>query len=379
MKILFVSIVGNVLDKNTWSGTTYYLHKHLSNHYEVFQISSLRGLKKPFEIIFRILNILFNKRILLDTSIILTKLYAFKIKLYLIMHRDIDLVISDSSIPLTFLKSHVKKIVYTDSNFFCMINYYDQFKNLSFGSKRRGNYLEERSLNNVDKIIYSSEWAKNSSVEAYGISEAKIHVIPFGLNLDRITNIAEVFERIKIRSENYKLKLIFIGRNWIRKGGNIAYKTMLNLRKNHNFDAYLTVIGCLPQLKNKYVNEVGFLDRNINSDYGYLNNLISESHFLILPTQADCTPMVCAEANSHGVPVVVTDTGGVSSIVNNGVNGFLVQDYNNEKGFADRIASVIKNKEKYIKLCYSSRNYCENHLTWESNIPKLIDIIESFN
>ncbi|WP_137463714.1 glycosyltransferase, partial [Escherichia coli] len=47
---------------------------------------------------------------------------------------------------------------------------------------------------------------------------------------------------------------------------------------------------------------------------------------LLLPTIADCYGMVFCEAAAFGLPVVATDTGGVSSIVINERTGILIKD-----------------------------------------------------
>tara|TARA_B100000315_G_C14536267_1_gene568611 strand:- start:23 stop:745 length:723 start_codon:yes stop_codon:yes gene_type:complete len=238
MRVLFISIVGSVHDKNTWSGTTHYLYKHLSQHYETENLSTLKTKKAPFKFAYRIASKFSSKTFLFDTSHFLAKLYAREIEQYLKSTKDLGLIVSDSSIPMAYLRTNIKTMVYTDSNFNAMLAAHHEFQNLSRLSINRGNDLEERALNNIDYVVYSSEWAKRTAVEAYGINESKIHVNPFGLNLDEIQDIDKVRSAIEDRWRTPAIDLIFIGRNWERKGGDIAYKTMLNLRKNHNFDSW---------------------------------------------------------------------------------------------------------------------------------------------
>ena len=54
-----------------------------------------------------------------------------------------------------------------------------------------------------------------------------------------------------------------------------------------------------------------------------LYRAFAESHFLVLPTQADCTPLVIAEANAFGVPCLVSVLGGLPTLVQDGQNGRL--------------------------------------------------------
>ncbi len=55
-----------------------------------------------------------------------------------------------------------------------------------------------------------------------------------------------------------------------------------------------------------------------------IDRLFAESHFLLLPSRADCAPVVIAEAGSFGVPVVASDVGGISTAVRNGINGYVL-------------------------------------------------------
>lgn len=54
-----------------------------------------------------------------------------------------------------------------------------------------------------------------------------------------------------------------------------------------------------------------FLDKNRPKDAARLSALYAEAHLLLLPSRADCTLTVIAEAMAHGTPVLATDVGGI--------------------------------------------------------------------
>ncbi len=85
-------------------------------------------------------------------------------------------------------------------------------------------------------------------------------------------------------------------------------------------DVHLTLVGeCLTLFGRARDRGRGYLDKSRPKHAARLRALYAAAHLFVLPTRADCTPMVLAEAGAHGTPVLVTDTGGVGSLVMEGV------------------------------------------------------------
>jgi glycosyltransferase involved in cell wall biosynthesis len=88
--------------------------------------------------------------------------------------------------------------------------------------------------------------------------------------------------------------------------------------------------------------EFGELPANCN----FLGNILnagaycSKADLFMLPTNYEGLPMVIIEAMSFGKPVVASNVGGISEIVRNGVNGYVVE--NNAKTFASYIKNILE-------------------------------------
>src|SRR5690606_32344829 len=82
--------------------------------------------------------------------------------------------------------------------------------------------------------------------------------------------------------------------------------------------AKLIIAGCsIPDhLDQRHIVNIGFLDKRKQDQEAKLIDYYKRSHFLILPSKADCTPVVFSEANSFALPVITSKTGGIETIVN---------------------------------------------------------------
>jgi glycosyltransferase involved in cell wall biosynthesis len=74
--------------------------------------------------------------------------------------------------------------------------------------------------------------------------------------------------------------------------------------------------------------------------------------------------LVILEAMSQGLPVIATKCGGPEEVIEDGINGYLV-DYSNDENivnvFVEKIEFLIKNPEIYEKI---SKNNIEKAKEW---------------
>ena len=108
------------------------------------------------------------------------------------------------------------------------------------------------------------------------------------------------------------------------------------------------------------------MNKNIPEQRARLQRLYLDSDFFLLPTRADCTPIVLSEANAFGLPALATDVGGVSDIIRDGENGFVLPLEAGGKEYAAAIAAAFANRENYRALRHKSRNAYEERLNWDA-------------
>jgi glycosyltransferase involved in cell wall biosynthesis len=209
-------------------------------------------------------------------------------------------------------------------------------------------------------ILYSSDWAAHSAMSNYNASQDKISVVSFGDSLNAVPS----FNELSYRKLTDTCKLLFIGSNWERKGGPLAME-IYNQMLQHGLKSLLSIVGCNPEIQpQKGIRIYPFLDKANAIDNDLLYQLYMESDFLLLPTRADCTPVVFSEAAAFGLPVITTDTGGIKSVIHNGENGFYLPIEAGAEMYVDLISKIMDEKPQRISLQSKSREAYESRLNW---------------
>lgn len=125
------------------------------------------------------------------------------------------------------------------------------------------------------------------------------------------------------------------------------------------------------------VTEFGELPANCH----FLGNILnagaycSKADLFMLPSNYEGLPMVIIEAMSFGKPVVASDVGGISEIVRNDTNGYVVE--NSAEAFATRIREILQNREKYEAFSRASLDIYNAELTVDKMVAGYLNIYQS--
>jgi glycosyltransferase involved in cell wall biosynthesis len=364
MKISYVTTY-DALDIHNWSGLGYSIAKMLEN--QNADINYIGNLQTQLNFILKIKRRFYRefseKTFDISREPFVAKRYAEQVQTKLTTNTDI--VFSPGSIPIALLETKKPKVFYTDATFAGMLGFYDYFSNLCAETIKHGNYLEQKALESSELIIFSSDWAAKTAIDNYGINPNKIKVVPFGSNINCKRKLDDIKNIINDRSVN-TLNLLFLGVDWVRKGGDFAVKIASELN-NSGLKTKLHIAGIqkLPfdNIPDFIINH-GYISKSTQEGINRIEQLLSNSHFLILPSLADCTPVVYSEANSFGLPCITTNVGGIPTIIKNEINGKLFSLNADVLEWCEYISNSFTDKAKYNALCMSSFGEYENRLNW---------------
>ncbi|MEI7817938.1 MAG: glycosyltransferase family 4 protein [Desulfuromonadales bacterium] len=269
--------------------------------------------------------------------------------------------VASSIIP--FLKTDIPIISLSDATFAAMEGYYDNYSDLLPSSRKAGHELERRTLEKSARAVYPSPWAAESAVKDYAMPRELTAVYPLGANLDEPPGRKDVLAK----QRGAECRLLLLGRDWERKGGDIALDALRELLQL-GIPASLTVVGCRPPdgVVHPRMEVVPFVNKNEPAGRLRFRELLLTSDFLVLPTRAECYGYVFAEASAFGLFSFATDTGGVPGVVTDGDNGRLLQLSAGGKEWAEAIAEQFSDEERYKTGRLHARNAFDQSLNWDA-------------
>ena len=293
-------------------------------------------------------------------------------------HSDANFIFAPaSSTEIALLNTSIPIIYSSDVTFALIDSYYDNFSNLLKISRKESNFIEKKALDVSKFIIYPSVWAKESAINDYLIDKDKIKVIPWGANFDYIENTCNE----KKITKSGKIKILFVGVDWYRKGGDIVYKTCENIREKYNLDIELLICGCTPIGVDSNVNWIkcfGRLNKNLKEDLDMLIDLYSNAHLLFVPSRNECYGMVFCEASAYSLPIISHNTGGIGSVVSHNVNGYLLDVDSPLQEYEAKIMYLVNNPDIYRLFSINSRNIYEKKLNWRAWVKNLFSYINNY-
>jgi glycosyltransferase involved in cell wall biosynthesis len=241
--------------------------------------------------------------------------------------------------------------------------YSSEYSHLLALSIRQGEIVEQAAFRNASKLLFESSWAARSAVEDYGIDTQRVHFIAAGANLDHIPPR----EQVLAKKPSEHCRLLFVGIDWQRKGGDIAYETLLKLEEM-GIEAELIICGCVPpkSVTHQRLTVIPFLDKNDERQVHDLEKLYTMADFLLVPTRSEAFGIVFCEAAAFGLPAITTRTGGVPEVVRDGENGYALPFEARGEDYARIIAELYQDEQRYQQLSQSSRAIYERHLNWDA-------------
>ncbi len=194
-----------------------------------------------------------------------------------------------------------------------------------------GKIAEKNAIRNADILTTDSKFVQKIYFDKFGL---KIEYLPAPLDIKKFANIPK---------SKLKNQVVFIGRDSHEKG--------IDILKSIESSINCKVIYCT------------------NIDWAETMKILQESKLLIVPSRQESLPQVIKEAFYLKVPVIASDVGGISELVENNKTGILVPNENPEK-LKIAINNLLENIELQEILKQNAYNFILEYFTWEKLLPK---------
>ncbi|MEO1146059.1 MAG: glycosyltransferase family 4 protein, partial [Cyanobacteria bacterium J06638_22] len=276
-----------------------------------------------------------------------------------------DVIFSPETVPIAYLDCPQPTVFWVDATFAGMVDFYAKFMNLCPETLRQGQQMEQAVLDKCSLAIYASDWAAKSAIAHYDVPPEKVKVVPFGANIECSRSFDDVQQIVQSRDQKV-CKLLFLGVDWVRKGGEIALQVARELNAQ-GVRTELTIIGCQPEIEGalpEFVKPLGFISKGTEAGMATIQTALTESHFLIVPSVAECFGIVFCEASSYGVPSIATNVGGIPTAIKDQHNGKLFPLGASIQNYCSFIADTFSDYSRYTELALSSFNEYQTRLNW---------------
>lgn len=279
-----------------------------------------------------------------------------------------DVVMAPEINLLAYLECDRPLVLWTDTPYAGLLNGYGDFSHLCQETMNHLTTMDRLTLHKCQLAIFPSAWAANIAIEQYQVDPAKVKVVPFGANVECDRTLEDIQALVKSRSTQ-TCKLLFIGADWVRKGGAVALDVAKQLKQN-GMDVELTIVGCYPPETDyplpDFVKAIGFINKSTPDGLTYFNRLIAESHFLIVPSKAETYGNVFCEANSFGVPCLATNAGGITTIIRDRINGMTFSPDASPDEYCTYIQAVFQHPSIYDELALSAFHEYQTRFDWSA-------------
>lgn len=355
--------------KKTWSGTTYSLYQALSSLSRVTSISSpsfsyLQKLKFYINSLLRgqaSNNMNFNYFFLESKS--------FEIKRTI---NDFPRSDGQNILQIGDLAKLHESGIYQDLSISFILYCRDKdpeafkysgFQDISLKELYARNEVQMKRYSDARFIFTMSMFLRDFLVDNVGIDKKKVVYAGGGINIKNVDSINPIRKNRK--------RILFVGRDFIRKGGDLVVAAFKILKNKFISDAELYIIG--PQkIDKKYlgdgINILGDLDSN-KVEYYY--NLCD---IFCMPSRFEAFGLVFIEALTRGLPCIGRNKFEMSNIIEPDQTGYLV-DNDNVTELASKMFNLLNNDKIYSNVKLNKAYYTQKY-SWDSVAR---NILEAFN
>lgn len=229
---------------------------------------------------------------------------------------------------------------------------------------------ERESLRHTDGVLAMSTYAADAISRDLGYPREKI--TPIGAGPTFYVSEVNLFSRRRYEAG----RVLFVGRDWQRKGGPLLLEAMTIVRQSVPH-ATLHVVGP-PTCPADHPWLIYHPPINKATRRGLLalKRLFTASSVFCMPTTCEPWGLVFSEAAETGLPIIAFPEWSLPDIVEHGVTGLFVS--NREPcALADALVWTLANPEEGMRMGQAARQRCRDILDWPHVASRLLRGVNS--
>jgi D-inositol-3-phosphate glycosyltransferase len=186
----------------------------------------------------------------------------------------------------------------------------------------------------ADAVLASCDVEAAQFVHLYNAEPSRVHVVPLGVEHAFFAPGYRPQARRALGLDADAKMLLFVGRLQALKGADLALETLIELRRRGDH-AMLAIVGgpsgpdgrdTLERLHRR-VAEAGVIQHVMfvaPQHHRLLSTWMRAADVTLVPSRAESFGLVALESSACGTPVVASDVGGLTTLIEEGVTGYLI-------------------------------------------------------
>ena len=228
------------------------------------------------------------------------------------------------------------------------------------------------------QITCISEQCKKEIIHHYKLSPNDIEIIYNGVDTNTFTPQNKIRYRDALRAKHGivpdEVLLLFVGSGFKRKGLKHVIDALPLVEKSQKVKLLVVGKGNIRGYQ-RLAKEKGMLDKLIFA--GVIKNIqeiYAGGDIFVFPSEYDAFGTACLEAMASGLPVIASKTSGVSEIITQGKDGFIINHPIDAEEITNYINVLLEN-EKREQMGSAARQKAEMY-SFEANIEKTLAIYQ---
>lgn len=221
-----------------------------------------------------------------------------------------------------------------------------------------------KNIQDADYVGCISSFQRDSYVEEGILDINKTLTTIMGVD-------TSIFFPKKIKKD--KFIIISVGNDLVRKGFKYLIEGFneLNLKNSELWligDLDKNLASKIVKLKknNFFINTVNEFD---------LPNYYNKASIFCLPTLEEGAPAVISQAMACGLPIIATKNCQAPDVLNNGKNGFIVEE-KNSNDIGEKINFFYSNPDKMLQMGKAAANYANEKLSYDAMTKNITDFFD---
>jgi len=205
-----------------------------------------------------------------------------------------------------------------------------------------------------DAVLASCSVEAEQIVDLYGADPARVRIVPLGVDHAFFAPGERAQARRALGLPTAGPLLLFVGRIQPLKGADVAVRVLAELRSARRDDATLVVVGgpSGPQGDATYRGLVALAERLGVSEavrmvdpqpHEVISTYYRAADVCLVPSRSESFGLVALESSACGTPVVASAVGGLTTLVDHGETGFLVES-RDPAAFAERVIGILDDR-----------------------------------